>query len=90
MTEKDLVEFVETLIPHIIKKMNQSDNLKNVARITQAKVVGINDGVATVQLPYDTNTFFAKIMTVDTISEGDNVFILYWGDLKNAHIVFKN
>ena len=51
MTEKDLVEFVETLIPHIIKKMNQSDNLKNVARITQAKVVGINDGVATVQLP---------------------------------------
>lgn len=90
MTEKDLVEFVETLIPHIIKKMNQSDNLKNVARITQAKVVGINDGVATVQLPYDTNTFFAKIKTVDTISEGDNVFILYWGDLKNAHIVFKN
>lgn len=90
MTEKDLVEFVETLIPHIIKKMNQSDNLKNVARITQAKVVGINDGVATVQLPYDTNTFSAKIKTVDTISEGDNVFILYWGDLKNAHIVFKN
>ena len=90
MTEKDLVEFVETLIPHIIKKMNQSDNLKNVARITQAKVVGINDGVATVQLPYDTNTFYAKIKTVDTISEGDNVFILYWGDLKNAHIVFKN
>ena len=90
MNEKDLNELIDELIPFVIKKLKQDNTFKNTAKITQAKVISINNDVATVQLPFDSNKFFAKIKTVDTIAVGDNVFLLYWGDLKNAHVVFKN
>ncbi|WP_249312186.1 hypothetical protein [Congzhengia minquanensis] len=90
MNEKDLSELIQELVPFVVKKLKQDDTFKNTAKITQAKVISINNDIATVQLPFDSNTFSAKIKTVDTITVGDNVFLLYWGDLKNAHIVFKN
>ena len=90
MNEKDLSELIQELVPFVIKKLKQDDTFKNTAKITQAKVISINNDIATVQRPLDSTTFSAKIKTVDTITVGDNVFLLYWGDLKNAHVVFKN
>lgn len=90
MKEKDWIRSIEILVPYIIKKIKEDGAFQNAAKITQAKVVSVSESSAVVQLPYDKNTFTAPIKTTDVISAGDNVFLLYWGDLKNAHVIFKN
>ena len=92
MNDKDLINIIEQTVSYTISRFKNTSEYKNTAKITQAKIVSLNEEntIANVQLPFDKNIFPASIETKDKVDVGDNVFLLYWGDLKNAHIVFKN
>lgn len=92
MKDSELLKIVEVIVPYIKKELLKDNDFKNIQKITQAEVISVNESgtLATLRMPFDTKLFVAPINTTDEIAEGDNVFIGYWQDLKNAHVIYKN
>ena len=91
MNNKELEEFVELLVPHIIKRLKEDREFKNYTRTKNATVVtgGSANANVSVKLPYDDVSFSARNKTGETLSSGDLVCIEYWVDLKNAVVKYK-
>lgn len=64
--------------------------LKNYPRIVSASVISINDRLATVRMPYETDAskdFKAYVVTSQLVSIGDVVNVAYWSNLSTAVVL---
>lgn len=90
MNNLDIQEFLESIYSYIDKRIK--DTSGSAAKIVGGTVIGdTNSGRYQIKI----NKFDDEVLNLWTIGNqefnvGDNVFILYWGDLTNARILCKN
>ena len=91
MSEKEIQEFVELLIPYIKKELKKDKDFRTSVKRKNATVVtgGEDNSSVEVKLPYDTITFAVPNKTGESLSVGDLICIEYSIDLKNAVAVYK-
>lgn len=90
MNNLDIQEFLESIYSYIDKRIK--DTSGSAAKIVGGTVTGVtNSGRYKVKI----NKFDDEVLNLWTIGNqvfnaGDNVFVIYWGDLTNARILCKN
>lgn len=97
MTNDEIKELVEVLLPYIRKELRNDSDFKTNVKRKNATVVSIKKdaGGSTVRqtirvaLPFDEVDFPVKNETGQELSVGDLVCIEYCIDLKNAVAVYK-
>lgn len=91
MSEQEIREFVELLIPYIKRELKKDKDFKINVKRKNATVVtgGADNSNIEVRLPYDSVTFFVPNKTGEELLEEDLICIEYSIDLKNAVAVYK-
>lgn len=90
MNNLDIQEFLESIYSYIDKRIK--DTSGSAAKIVGGTVIGTTkSGRYKVKI----NKFDDEVLNLWTIGNqefnvGDNVFVLYWGDLTNAKVLCKN
>lgn len=94
--KKDFEEFIELLVPYVIKRIKKDGLLKNYVQRKNATVKSkLADGETNigknieVVFPYDTTSFFVRNETGFDLNKGDLVCLEYSIDIKNAIAVYK-
>lgn len=95
MNEKDIIALVENLVPYFIKKYKETSEYKRTAQIKCGEIAEItenSDGnlIAKIKFPFESQLVDIPIYTSETLSVGDNVFIMYWDSLTNGMVFKKN
>ena len=90
MNNLDIQEFLESIYSYIDKRIK--DTSGSAAKIVGGTVIGTtSSGRHQIKI----NKFDDEVLNLWTIGNqefkaGDNVFIIYWGDLTNGKVLCKN
>lgn len=95
MNNQEAKSFLETMYSYVDKKMQETNS--SVAKVIGATIIE-EDGVFKTnsgRYKVKVNAFDDQVLNLlpignQTFKKGDNIFIIYWGDLTNAKILCLN